>query len=242
MSKKKPSVLCYIPAREGSKRIPGKNSKSFLGKPLIAYTIEQAKQLSFVDKIVVDTDSPDIARYAQKYGAKVPYLRPSKLATDSSKVMDSMLYMLKHLEKENYVPDFFLILQTTSPLREVEDIEACWKRMQKGDATTVLTVCPSHPQLYHLGKKGELSIANKKVVAHSNTQKWQDGYVLNGCFAYIIRTTELIKHKSVITKKTKAVVCPRWRSVDLDVPEDWVMAELLYKNKEHIKRALRTFT
>ncbi len=237
----KPTVLCYIPARGGSKRIPKKNSKLFCGKPLLAYTIEQSKQLQFVDRVVVDTDSLHVARIAKKYGADVPYIRPTRLSGDKSKVIDALLYLLQHLKKENYTPDYVLILQTTSPLRELGDIEACWKRMQKGGATTVLTVCPTHPQLYHLGPKGELSLANKKAASSSNTQAWKPGYLLNGCFAYIVKTKELVQEKSVLTKKTKAVVCPRWRSVDLDTPEDWVMAEFLYRNKKKIESALKRF-
>jgi CMP-N,N'-diacetyllegionaminic acid synthase len=238
----KSRVLAYIPARGGSKRIPDKNSRLFLGKPLIAYTIEQARALKFVDRIVVDTDSPAIAKIAIKYGAEVPYLRPAHLAGDKAKVVDAILHMQKHLSKTGYQPDYFLILQTTSPLREVEDVEACWRRMQKGDATTVLTVCKTHPQLYHLGSDGELVLANKVAGKSSNTQTWKDGYLLNGCFAYLIKTESLIEEKKVLTKKTKGIICPRWRSVDLDLPEDWVIAEFLYKNRAKIKRALNNFT
>ncbi|MGC9602333.1 MAG: acylneuraminate cytidylyltransferase family protein [Minisyncoccia bacterium] len=239
---KRPSVLAYIPARGGSKRISHKNTRLFAGKPLIARTIKQAKQLKFVDRIIVDTDSAGIADIAKKYGAEVPYLRPARLAGDKSPVVESILYLLTHLAKEDYKPAYVLLLQTTSPLRELTDIEASWKRMQEGDATTVLTVCPTHPQLYYLNPKGELVLANKKAVEHSNTQAWRAGYMLNGCFVYIIKTAALLRERKIITKKTKAVVCPRWRSVDLDTPEDWIMAEFLERNKKKIKRAIENFT
>jgi len=128
----KNKVLAYIPARAGSKRIPNKNIRDFLGKPLIAYAIEQARVCNFVDCVMVDTDSSAIAKIALELGAKVPWLRPKRLASDKSKVVDSILYNLRRLkEEENYQPDYVMILQTTSPLREKKDIEDCWRMMQK---------------------------------------------------------------------------------------------------------------
>ena len=119
----KNKILAYIPARGGSKRIPNKNIRNFLGKPLIAYTIEQALKCNFIDRVMVDTDSPQIARIARKFGADAPWLRPKELAQDKSKVIDAILYNLKRFkEEENYQPDYLMILQTTSPLREQKDI------------------------------------------------------------------------------------------------------------------------
>lgn len=236
----KPEVLAIIPARLGSKRIPLKNIKNFLGKPLIAYAVQQALQSSFITRVIVDTDSPKIAKIAKHYGAEVPFLRPAHLATDTAKVYDSIENLLGALKKnEGYVPDYIVILQTTSPLREPKDIEACWNMVKKNKATTVLTVCPTHPRLFHLGKKNELIAVNTATGATTNTQSWQPGFLLNGCFVYIVKTSELLKEKSIITKDTRAVVCPKWRSVDLDTPEEWVMAEILYKNQKNIKARLK---
>lgn len=237
----KPRVLCVIPARGGSKRIKGKNARPFFGKPLIAHAIAQGRSLSFVDRVVVDTDSPDIAALARKYNAEVPFMRPAKLAGDKAQVADSVRYLLGRLAKADYKPDYVLVLQTTSPLREPLDIEACWKKMREGGATSVVMVCPAHPQLYHLGRKGELALANKHKARTSNTQGWEAGYALNGSFAYLVETRALLRERRLITKKTVAVVAPRWRSVDLDTPEDWVMAELLFRNKKRIEKAIRNF-
>lgn len=237
----KKKVLCVIPARGGSKRILGKNTKLFAGKPLISYAITQAHKLSFVDRVIVDTDSSAIAKVAKKYKAEVPFLRPKHLATDIATTADSTRHVLERLATEGYQPDYILILQTTSPLRDVSDIEACWSRMQKGGATTVLTVCETHPQLYHLGPNNELTIANKALGKSTNTQSWKKGYLLNGSFAYLTETKAFLKEKKIITQKTKAIVCPRWRSVDLDTPEDWVMGEFLYKNRAKIETALKRF-
>lgn len=236
----KKNILIVIPARAGSKRIPYKNIRDFLGKPLIAYAIQQAKRVSFADRIIVDTDSPKIAEIAKKYGAEVPWLRPQRLAQDSSQGVEAILHLLHRLKKEqNYAPSHVMILQTTSPLREIEDIERAWKLMQTSDASTVLTVCPTHPRLYYLDKRQNIILANKAKSQSTNNQDWRPGYILNGCFVYIIKTSALFKEKQVITKNTKAVICEAWRSVDLDMPEDWVMAELLYKNKAAIKARIK---
>lgn len=235
----KPKILAYIPARSGSKRIPGKNTRDFLGQPLIAYAIKQALGCSVVDRVIVDTDSEKTAKIARRYGAEVPFLRPAKLAQDDSKTIDAILYTLDRLEKEQkYVPTHLLILQTTSPLRKPQDILDCWKLMRSTDATTVLTVCPTHPRLFHLSKKQDLIAVNGKEIS-TNTQDWPAGYILNGCFVYIIDILTLRKERKIITKKTKAVVYPKWRSVDLDIPEEWVMAEVLYENRIKIEKRIK---
>ncbi len=238
--KKNKTVLAVIPARAGSKRIRNKNIRNFLGKPLIAYTILQAKKIPWIDRVVVDTDSPKIASISKKYGAEVPYLRPKSLAGDKAQVIDAIVFLLKRLKKdEKYEPTHIVILQTTSPLRENRDIEASWDLMKRTDATTVLTVAPTHPRLYWLDKNKNIILANKVKFKSSNIQDWNVAYLLNGCFVYIVKTSALLKEKTVLTKKTKAVVCDKWRSVDLDAPEDWALAEILYKKKGVIKNRIK---
>lgn len=236
----KQKILTIIPARGRSKRIPNKNIRNFLGKPLIAYTILQAKTCDFIDRVMVDTDSPQIAKIARQFGAKTPWLRPKKLAQDKSKIVDSVLYILSRLKKdENYQPDYVIILPTTSPLREKKDILDCWKMMQKTKAGTVLTICPTHPRLYYLDKKQNIILVNGKENQSPNIQDWRPAYILNGCFVYIIKTSDLLREKSIITKNTKAIICPAWRSVDLDTFENWALAEYLYKNKEEISSRIK---
>lgn len=237
---KKERILAIIPARGGSKRIPNKNIRLFLGKPLIAYAIEQALACTFVDRVLVDTDSEKITAIAKKYGAEAPFLRPKRLAQDTSQGVDVILHLLKRLKTEqDYVPTHILVLQTTSPLREQSDIERSWKLMQSTDATTVLTVCPTHPRLYYLDERQNIILVNGKESRSTNTQAWRPAYILNGCFVYIVKTSAFLKEKRVITKKTKAVICEKWRSVDVDEPEDWALAELLYKHRKHIKARIK---
>ncbi len=236
----KAKILTIIPARGGSKRIPQKNFRNFAGKPLIAHTVLQAKKIKFIDRVIVDTDSPKIAAIAKKYGAEAPYLRPKHLAGDKAQVIDAIIHLLNRLKKdEGYLPTHIIILQTTSPLREERDIKACWDLMRRTDATTVLTVAPTHPRLYYLDDKQNIILANKLAVKSTNIQAWKSAYLLNGCFVYIVKTPALLKEKSIITKKTKAIICDKWRSVDLDTPEDLVLAELLYKNKKFITSRIK---
>ena len=239
---KKDKILAIIPARAGSKRIPNKNIRNFFGKPLIAHTILQAKESPIIDRVIVDTDSPKIAKIAKKYGVEAPYLRPKHLAGDKAQVIEAILHLLNRLRKEEgYKPTHVMILQTTSPFREQKDINACWNLMLRTRADSVLTVAPTHPRLYYLDKKQNIVLANKRASKSSNTQAWPPAYLLNGCFVYIVKTPVLLKEKNVITKNTKAVVCDRWRSVDLDTPEDWVMAEFLFKHKKTIESRIKNF-
>ena len=208
---------------------------------MISYAVKQALECGLADKVVVDTDSAEIAKIAKKYGAEVPFLRPAELAQDKSMVIDSIIYVLDRLEKEqDFKPTHLLLLQTTSPLRELRDIKECWKLMQKTDATTVLTVCPTHPRLYHMNDKNDIILVNGNEGMSTNMQAWPSGYILNGCFVYIVDIPTLRKEHRVITSKTKAVVCDKWRSVDLDTPEEWAMAEFIFKNRRNIEKAVKS--
>ena len=230
----KPKILAIISARAGSKRLPNKNIKNFLGKPLIAYTIEQALSCRLIDRVVINTESPKIAKIALKYGAEVPFLRPKHLATDTAQEIDSILYVVNKLKKdENYFPTYVMILPLVAPLREKQDIEDCWEMMQKTKADTVLTVSPAHARLYYLDNQQNLILANKSGIKSSNTQAWRPGYILNNG-VFLVKTKALLREKNDITKKTKAAIYPKWRAVDIDTAEDWVIAEILYENKEKI--------
>ena len=234
-------VLAYIPARGGSKRIPNKNIRDFCGKPLIAYAIEQGKAHSRVDRVIVDTDDEEIAAVAKKYGAEVPFLRPKELATDTAQATDALLHLLLRLKSEQgYEPTHVLLLQTTSPLREMRDIDVCFEVADKTDAATVLTVTSTHPRIYFLDAENRLVLANKEVKDSTNVQAWPKAYLLNGCFVYIIKVSELIKNRKILVGDTRGVICDRWRSVDLDEPEDFVIAELLYKHRKEIEDNLKT--
>lgn len=234
------SLLAIIPARAGSKRIPNKNIRKFSGKPLIVHTIKHALSASYIDRVIVDTDSEEIAKIAIENGVEVPFLRPPELAQDESQVIDNIIHTLNKLKNnESYDPTHVAILQTTSPLRGVEDIDKCWDLILHSNATTVLTVCSTHPRLYHLTEDNDIVLVNGTEADSTNIQEWPLGYILNGCFVYIIETKALLKEQRIITKQTKAVVCEKWRSVDLDTQEDWILAELLFQNREMLTNRIK---
>src|SRR3989344_6893519 len=228
--------LAVIPARGGSKRIPNKNVKLFNGKPLIYYPIIQAIQSGLFDKIVVDTDSPEIAKLAIRYGAEVPFLRPKHLATSQAKIGDAIEYLLKKLKKEHkYNPHIITLLQTTSPLRELGDINACYELISKPKIKSVCTISETSPWFYNLdSKSNKLILVNSGSDRSTNTQDVARGYILNGCMVYMIKTEVFLQTKKFVDEQTIGVITPKWRSVDLDYPEDWALAEFLHKHKNKI--------
>jgi len=234
-------ILAIIPARSGSKSIPGKNIWVFAGKPLICHTIEQARRSSIFDKVIVDTDSQKIADIALKYGAEAPFLRPAHLANDTAKIADSVEFLLGRLRKEfDYAPDIICLLQTTSPLREIDDVKQCHKVIINPRVKSVCTICETHPRLYNLNTDGKIYLANNSNSNSTNRQDWPKGYIENGAMVYMIKTDYFLKNKKfVVNKETIGIVTPRWRSIDLDHMEDWILAEILYKNRNQIKNKLK---
>lgn len=242
----KSRILAIIPARGGSKRIPNKNIKIFNGKPLIYYAINHALKSKVFDRVLVDTDSPEIAKVALKYGAEVPFLRPAELATSETKVTDNIIFLLNRLKREHkYVPDIISLIQTTSPLRRPEDIRACYEIMSANKKIkSVCTVCDTSPWFFRLSTKGQLMLVNKDSVVSTNTQQVPKGYILNGCMVYMVKTPVFLKTKRFVdfeNGSTVGIVCDKWRSVDLDQPEDWVLAEFLHKHKDKIYDKLKRF-
>lgn len=237
-------VLAIIPARAGSTRIPDKNTRPFCGSSLIEIAIAQAKCHPLIDRIIVDTDSEKTAALARACGAETPFLRPARLATKDADINDAISLLLRRLkEKEKYEPDYFFLLQTTSPLREGKDITACFDLMQQGGATTVLTVIESNPRFFYIDDNSNLILVNrpKKGGFAPNTQDWQKGYVLNGGAVYLVQTRAFLSEGTVYTKKIKAIVCEKWRGIDVDDPEDFVVAELLYREKKKLRHGFQRF-
>src|SRR3989344_1132419 len=121
LSPKKKKILAIIPARGGSKGIPGKNIKLLAGKPLIAHSIEAARNSRFINRVIVSTDDEHIANAARKYGAEI-IMRPKELAEDKTPMDPVLQHAVEFLEKENYIPEAVMLLQPTSPLRTTEHI------------------------------------------------------------------------------------------------------------------------
>ena len=141
-------VLAIIPARGGSKRLPGKNIKDLNGKPLIAWTIDAALRSKYIDKSVVSTDDEIIAEISQKYGAEVPFIRPKELATDTASSIDVILHAINFYKTKGEPFEYVILLQPTSPLRTTEDIDHAFEMLNE-ETKAIVSVCETeHPPLW----------------------------------------------------------------------------------------------
>jgi len=223
------AVVCVIPARGGSKGLPGKNIKMFCGKPLIAHTIAQAKQSKYVDRVIVSTEAEEIAKISLEYGAEVPFMRPMELAGDSSSTVDVLLHAINWLEHvDQYAFDILLLLHTTTPLRSVEDINESIELLVEENADNVFSVAEAHRNPYfnlvEINKSGYAGLA--KQGNFTTRQAAPLVYDMNS--SIYVWWKELLKEKKkIFLDKTKIYLMPKERSVDIDDDFDFRIAEFL---------------
>lgn len=219
------SVLAIIPARGGSKGISRKNIRSLAGKPLIGWSIDEAKQASCINRIVVSTEDEEIASVAREFGADVPFMRPAELAADDTPGMAPVLHAISQLPYYDWV----LLLQATSPLRSAEDIDGIWRFCQERDASSAVSICEvgKHPYwMYQCDTVHHLEPVIKDRPDVTLRQNLPPTYVLNGAI-YLARTEWLLEQQNFIGPKTLGYTMPPERSVDLDTPLDWLWVEFL---------------
>lgn len=222
-------TLYLIPARGGSKGIPGKNIKDFLGKPLICHTIDQARAAGANDAdICVSTDSKAIKDVVEKYGLKVPFMRPDELATDTAGTYGVILHALDWYATRSINYDRVVLLQTTSPLRRPEDITraiALWKP----GIDMVVSVCEAATNPYYnafeTDDEGNLHIS-KGDGHYTRRQDAPKVWEYNGA-VYVMDADSLRKMPMSDFPVRRPFVMPADRSVDLDTPADWARAEQL---------------
>jgi len=223
------SLLAVIPARGGSKGIPRKNIKELCGKPLISWTIEAAKNISKIDRLILSTDDEEIAAIGRKLGVDVPFLRPQELAADDTPAILTALQILELL------PEFdeLLWLQPTSPLRTVEDINQVIEISYRINAASVASVSPvkENPNwVYQLNEQQILTRWIEEPLRLSR-QELQQAYVLNGAI-YWAQVEWLKQKRAFVSGETQGYVMPVERSIDLDTPLDWEWVEfLMSRNK-----------
>lgn len=221
-------VLCVIPARGGSKGVPGKNTRPLRGKPLIAYTIEQALASRNVDRVVVSTDSPAIADAALAAGAEVPFMRPVELATDAAGSIDVVLHAMEWVWEEEGRPyDVVVLLHATTPLRSVKDIDAVIGLLD-GSADNVISVTEAHrnPYFNMVETAPDGSVHLVKAGAFLTRQSAPAVFDMNSSI-YAWWWDALVRSRSVFPGRTLAYVMPRERSVDIDDETDFILAEAL---------------
>lgn len=227
-------VLAVIPARGGSKGLPRKNILSFCGKPLIAWTIEQALQTPEIDKVIVSTDSQEIADVAVAYGASVPFLRPDHLASDIASSIDVLLHAADFLSSnlhERY--DYLICLEPTSPLREVSDISGSLKVLNENDEVdSVVGVARTegiHPAfLYKISDRKNLVPYLEKHPNSVRRQELEVLYHLEGS-VYISDINSLREKRGFYHERTAPWIVDRYKSIEIDEYSDFIQAEALMK-------------
>jgi CMP-N,N'-diacetyllegionaminic acid synthase len=227
-------ILAIVPARGGSKQLPGKNIMPLDGKPLIAYTIEAALKSRFLKRVIVSTEDYGIARLSRGYGAEIPFMRPKSLAGDktpTAKVIAHLLLALKRLE--GYAPDVIVLLQPTSPLRSTRDIDAAVELFLKSGGDSVISVVEAaHPLELQFVKDGQglLTRVTSKKPLPKRRQDLRRTLTPNGAI-FVISPKTFLKHKSFYAKMNVPYEMPRERSIDIDTKLDFDIAEFLIKRR-----------
>ena len=227
----KTNILAIIPARGNSKRLPNKNIKPLMGKPLIAYTIDAAQKSKYITRIVVTTDNVKISQAAKEYGAEV-IKRPKIIAKDTAPVVKAIKHTVEFLKnKENYQPEIIALLQPTSPLKKPEDIDRTIKKFIDKKADSVQSFCKIKEHPYYAFKilKDKAIPLDKK----NFTKRFQDlpKFYRESGAVYVFKTS-LLKRNTMYGKKNYAIVMPYERSIDVDSWLDFEIAKLIIKNKK----------
>lgn len=227
------NILGVIPARGGSKGVPKKNIRPLAGKPLIAYSTEQAKRSKYISRVVVSTESEEIAEVARKWGAEV-IKRPEELARDETPTIDIIIHVLDYLKKEeNYTPDTVVLLQPTSPLRTSEDIDnAIGLFLNAQDCLSLVSVTEfDHPPFWAMKIEDNFlkPIFDKKYF-RMRRQELPKAYRPNGAI-FISTPRVLYEYRTFYTPTTIAYIMPPERSVDIDTEFDFLLAEFLIRRQ-----------
>ena len=224
------NICSIITARGGSKGVPKKNIKSLNEKPVIAYTIEESLKSNSIKKTYVTTEDNEIANISREFGAEV-IDRPKELAEDNSTSVDVVLHSLEYLEKIGELPDFFVLLQPTSPLRTKEDIENAIKLFIENECDALISVSQlDHSSMMSFEIQNSFLTPNcDEKFLNKRRQELPKFYCPNGAI-YITTPTSLRKNKTFIPKKTIPYIMPKERSVDLDTEFDFKLVEFLLKN------------
>jgi len=222
-------ILAVIPARGGSKGLPGKNIKLIAGKPLIAWSIEAAKESRYVDEVIISTDSQEIADVAASWGGNVPFLRPAELATDEARGIDVILHAINWMRSHTSRFSLVVVLQPTSPLRTSEDIDNAVELYFGKNANAIVSVCKAehHPWWSNtLQEDGDMKNFLRPETQNTNRQDLPTYFRLNGAL-YLADINFLERSNTFISEGTFAYLMPQEKSVDIDTHTDFLLAEIL---------------
>ena len=227
--------VAFIFARGGSKGLPGKNTRLLMGKPLIAWAIEHAQAVPSIRRVIVSTDSEEIANVAREHGAEIPFMRPQELAQDSSPEWDAWRHALSYLqETEGQLPDAMVSVPTTAPLRMPIDIQNCLDLFSEGGADAIITVTEAHRNpWFNMVKEvsdGRVELVNQdknRVFRRQDAEKVFDVTTI----AYVLRPQFVLEATSLFTGTVRAVEVPVERAIDIDTQFDFEIAEFLMSKR-----------
>jgi CMP-N,N'-diacetyllegionaminic acid synthase len=231
-------ILALIPARGGSVGIPQKNITNLAGKPLIYHSIKAAINCNLVDRVIVSTDNRDISNIAKKSGANVPFLRPKKLAKNDTSIIDVIYHCLDFLKtQEDYVPDMIVLLQPTSPIRDVSLIRKSINKLKNSKSTSVISVSQikTHPDTSFSFESKYLKPLNRNFESSSNRQKRKKLYHPTGSI-YTFWSSNLSKFKSIYGPRINPIETKQEYNVDIDYLFELFVAEMTFKNWNKYKK------
>lgn len=231
------NILCTICARGGSKGVKNKNIKELNGKPLIAYTIEQAKASRLFEHIVISTDSDNIASVAKQYGAEVFFKRSEEMASDTAGKLDVIKDVFKRSEEYyNRTFDYLIDLDATAPLRSVEDIINSFNQFKENNNDNLITAMPGRRSPYfnlvEQDKDGKVYLSKKLDGAVVRRQDAPKSYDMNASI-YIWKRDVILNEGSLFLEKTGLYVMPEERSIDIDNELDFKFVEFLMKERNN---------
>jgi CMP-N,N'-diacetyllegionaminic acid synthase len=218
------SVLAIIPARGGSKGVPRKNIREVGGRPLIAWSIEEAKKSKYIDRLVLSSEDAEIIRVAKEWGCDVPFVRPAELARDDTPGIDPVLHAMDMLDRY----DLVVLLQPTSPLRSVADIDGCIEQCVTNDAPACVSLTEAEQSpfwMFRIGGEGRMQRLLENKEAYARRQDLPPVFVLNGA-VYVAQCDWLRLSKTFMTDEALGYVMPGERSLDIDTEFDVQMLEM----------------
>lgn len=230
------NTIAFIFARGGSKGLPGKNTRLLGGKPLIAWAIEHAQAVPRIKRVIVSTDSQEIADVARAYGAEVPFMRPAELARDDSPEWLAWRHALNFVrETADALPDVMLSVPATAPLRQPIDIENCLDSFAQGGADMVITVTDAHRSPYfNMVKTNIDGTVGLVIPPFGAIARRQDAPIVYdiATVAYVVKPEFVMTHQAAFEGRVRAVHVPPERSIDIDTLLDFRIAECLFASQE----------
>ena len=223
------SIVAIIPARGESKRIPKKNIKSFSGKPIIAYSIVASKESGIFDRIIVSTDSTEIAETARSYGAETPFMRPKELADDYTDTAQVLVHALEWLRINSDHPEYFCCIYATAPFIRAKYIQKGFELLRDNEATSTFSVTTFPYPIFRALKvktDGKVEMIWPEYYG-SRSQDLPEAFHDAGQF-YWGDTIKFLEEKTLFSENSIPVILPRHLVQDIDTPEDWTTAEKMF--------------